>query len=165
MRPQREWITPLTLASFVVMAITGLLMFFHLQTPLQGTVHEWAGWLLVLLVLLHGWVHWLPLQRYFQSGRRRAGGLLTLAVALTVLTGVLRPSGPGAEPPPALAIRAIAQAPLTTAAPLFGKSPAQARQDLAAAGIVLDDERQSLASVVGDDRGRLGAALGALARH
>lgn len=40
----RNWATPLTIGSFLLMAVTGLLMFFHLDTGLNKAAHEWLGW-------------------------------------------------------------------------------------------------------------------------
>ncbi|EWS63204.1 hypothetical protein Y695_03563 [Hydrogenophaga sp. T4] len=41
---QRPWITPLVMGSFALSAVTGVLMFFHLDTGLNKAAHEcWAG--------------------------------------------------------------------------------------------------------------------------
>lgn len=50
----REWATPVTVGVFVVMAATGLLMFFHLDIGLNKAAHEWLGWLMVAAVAAHG---------------------------------------------------------------------------------------------------------------
>lgn len=47
MKVSREWATPLTIGIFTLMAVTGILMFFHLDKGLNKTAHEWLGWLLV----------------------------------------------------------------------------------------------------------------------
>ena len=53
LNPQRPWITPLVIGTFALMAVTGSLMFFHLDTGLNKTAHEWLGWAMVAAVLLH----------------------------------------------------------------------------------------------------------------
>lgn len=39
----RKWATPLTIGSFLLMGVTGILMFFHLDIGLNKLAHEWAG--------------------------------------------------------------------------------------------------------------------------
>lgn len=43
----RGWATPLTIASFLLMASTGVLMFFELDGGLTAVVHQWFSWLFV----------------------------------------------------------------------------------------------------------------------
>lgn len=160
----REWATPLTLGVFTLMSVTGLLMFFHLDSALQKTVHEWAGWVVVAAAALHVAANWPGFRRYFKPGTGAA--VIALCAAL-IAASFLPLGGAAGEPqsPPAIAMRALAQAPLSQVAPLFGQSAAQARQALAAAGILLPDDQASLGSVLGPDRERLGQALRVLARR
>jgi len=161
---RRDWATPLTIGVFALMAATGVAMFFHLETPLQKQVHEWAGWLMVAGVVLHVAVNWFAFQRYFQS-LPRGLGIVAVFVLVTLGSFFLRGAGDGdgAGSPPAIAIRTLTQAPIAQVAPLFGKTPAQARAALATAGLVLADDGATLASAIGGDRQRVGQALRALA--
>ena len=43
----RESATPLTIGSFLLIAITGVLMFFHLDSGLNKLAHEWLGWAMI----------------------------------------------------------------------------------------------------------------------
>ncbi|MCK6425807.1 MAG: DUF4405 domain-containing protein [Burkholderiaceae bacterium] len=159
----REWATPLTIGVFALMSVTGLLMFFHLDSALQKTVHEWAGWVVVSAAALHVSANWLGFKRYFKPGI----GAAVIALCALLIGASFIPLGGAAgasQSPPAIAMRALSQAPLSSVAPLFGKSVPQARQALAAADIVLPDDQASLASVIGADRERLGQALRALAQ-
>lgn len=160
----REWATPLTIGVFALMSVTGLLMFFHLDSALQKTVHEWAGWVVVAAAALHVTANWLGFKRYFKPG----AGAAVIALCAVVIGATFVPLGGAAgesQSPPAIAVRALAQAPLSQVAPLFGKDAAQARQALAQAGVVLPDDQATLASVVGPDRERLGQALRVLAQR
>jgi len=160
----REWATPLTIGVFALMAVTGLLMFFHLDSSLQKTVHEWAGWVVVAAAALHVTANWLGFKRYFKPG---AGAAAMAVCALLIGASFVPLGGSGGEPvsPPAIAMRAISQAPLKAVAPLFGKSSEQALKALAGSGIALADENASIGSVTGGDRERMGAALRVLARR
>lgn len=161
----REWATPLTIGVFALMSVTGLLMFFHLDSSLQKTVHEWAGWVVVAAAVLHVSANWLGFKRYFKPGV--GAGVIALCALVIGASFVPLGGGQGGEPmsPPAIAMRAISQAPLKSVAPLFGKSSEQALQALAGAGVALADENASIGSVTGADRGRMGAALQALSRR
>ena len=159
---RRDWATPLTIGAFALMAATGGLMFFHLDNRLQKTAHEWLGWLMVGAVVLHASVNWNAFKRYFQPAH--GGKWLVAAFGAAVLASffIALPGREGGEPP-ALAINAIGQARIADVAPLFGKTPQQARQALAAGGIVLAGDDSTLAQAVAGDRGRMGQALRLLA--
>jgi hypothetical protein len=161
----REWATPLTIGVFALMSVTGGLMFFHLDSSLQKTVHEWAGWVVVAAAGFHIVANWFGFKRYFKPGM----GAAIIAVCLLVIGASFVPlgGGKGSEPqsPPAIAMKAISQAPLKSVAPLFGKSSEQARQALAGAGIALADDNASIGSVTGGNREQFAHALQALARR
>ncbi len=158
----REWATPLTIGVFALMSVTGLLMFFHLDSSLQKTVHEWAGWVVVTAAGLHVAANWLGFKRYFKPG---AGAAVIALCALVMGASFLPLGGRSGEPqsPPAIAMRAVTQAPIKAVAPLFGQSSEQALQALAAAGVNLPGEEASIGSVTGPDRERMALALRALA--
>lgn len=49
----RKYATPLSMATFLVIGITGLMMFFHVRNSQVGDLHEWFGIAFVVIVLLH----------------------------------------------------------------------------------------------------------------
>ena len=158
----RDWATPLTIGVFGLMAVTGVLMFFHLDNGLQKAVHEWAGWAMVAGVAAHAAANWFGFKRHFKTLGKGTALMAACAVVLAA-TFALRGGQEGPEPP-ALAIGALTRAPIAQVAPLFGKTAAQARADLAAAGLTLAGDDASIASAAGQDRGKVGAALRALAK-
>lgn len=156
----REWVTPLTLGVFSVMAATGVLLFFHLDTGLNKTAHEWLGWLLVAAVVAHGCVNWVGLRRYLLNSRRAQVVLLASAL---VLAGSFMLGGNEKSPSPsALVMRAVTKAPLKDVAPLTGKTLEQVQSELAALGLPAADGEQTLQRLTGNDRARTGEALRAL---
>ena len=157
----REWATPLTIGAFALMAVTGLLMFFHLDNGLQKSVHEWLGWLLVAAVAVHAAANWLGFKRYFQRLGRGQAILAVCALALVGSFFIAAPTAGGA-PPPVLALRAVAKAPLSTVALLANKPVEQVRSDLAAAGIQVADANASIESAVQGQREQLGRAMTAV---
>jgi hypothetical protein len=152
----REWVTPLTAGMFCVMAVTGLLMFFHVDVGLGKAAHEWLGWLLLAAVVAHGTLNWASLRRYL-VGSRPAQTLL-LAAAL-VLAGSLLVDTGGEPSPPGLLMRAVGQAPLTAVAPLTGKTMAEVQADLVALGLPAAGGEQTLQQLTGNDRQRMGEAV------
>lgn len=158
----RDWATPLVMASFTLMACTGVLMFFRSQSPLQKEIHEWLGWALVAAVLVHVLSNLPAFKRHF-SGRRRAAVLLVAALAVVAGTYFVRPAeGKGASVS-GIAVQALSRAPLRTLAEVFGLSVAEARQALAGAGLELADDASTLNAAAQGSRERVGQGLRALA--
>lgn len=160
---ERDWATPLMLGVFGLMAVTGILMFFHANSHLQEEVHQWAGWVVVVAAVGHVAANWLGFRRYF-TGWKPKVALLVGASAL-VLAGSFVSLGGGEEAasPPAIAIGALTQAPIAQVAPLFGRTGAQAVQALQAAGVAVQGEADTLQAATGGDRGQVGKALSVLA--
>ena len=51
----RKLSTPIVIGAFIVSAITGVLMFFHLSSGFNKLAHEWLGLVFVGAGLLHIW--------------------------------------------------------------------------------------------------------------
>lgn len=152
MNISRNWATPLTMGAFGLMAVTGILMFFHLDTGLNKTAHEWLGWVMVAGVAAHAAANWPGFKRYFLSGTL---GRSILAASLLVIAGSffsLPGSGRGGLPPPLLALKAMTKAPLSSVAPLTGKPVEQLIADLGKAGIQVSSADKSLDSVLAGNR-------------
>jgi hypothetical protein len=69
---QREWVTPIAVGAFLISAVTGVAIFFHIDTGLAKVAHEWLSWLLLFAVLLHVGANFFGFKRYFSSGKARA---------------------------------------------------------------------------------------------
>lgn len=161
MKISREWATPLTIGVFGLMAVTGVLMFFHLDTRLNKLAHEWLGWAMIAFAILHIMANWLAFKRYFLSSNLARGLVGVFAVVLG-LTFVNPPGAQKQGSPPTLAMRAVMNAPLATLAPVSGRPVEQLLADLAKAGIVLPHAQATLDSVVKGDRGQEGKAMRAI---
>lgn len=75
--------TPLTIGTFIVASLTGVLMFFEIAPGGVRATHEWMSLLFVLAGLLHVYTNRRPLARYFADRTRliiaasvAAGGVL-----------------------------------------------------------------------------------------
>jgi len=83
MKSLRSWATPLTIAAFLVMGVTGVMMFFHVNTTLGKVLHEYASWLMVIGVGVHLVLNWRAFLTYFKRpvpATIMGAGALLLAV-------------------------------------------------------------------------------------
>jgi hypothetical protein len=156
----RDWATPLTIGAFSLMSVTGLLMFFRAETGMNKLAHEWVGLVMVSGVAAHAIANWQAFKRYFLTGAFSRGviafSLIVLGASFFSWTGGKR------LPAPALAMRAIVNAPLDKVAPLSGRSTAQAIADLAKAGVHVTGGDITLEQATDHNREMLGKAIAIL---
>src|SRR5690554_7845686 len=67
MRLNRNFVTPVLTVIFVVVALTGMLMFFHLFDGYTEVVHEILGLSLVVCTILHIILNWKALKIHFKK--------------------------------------------------------------------------------------------------
>lgn len=72
----------------MLIAVTGVLMFFHLNTGLNKAAHEWLGWFLLVGVGAHMWLNWRAFSTYFN----RRGALAIIGAFVAVLLAPSRRS-------------------------------------------------------------------------
>lgn len=77
----RTWATPLTIGAFVLMSVTGVLMFFHWTRGITAVAHEWGSWLFLVGVAGHIAVNLRPFKTHFNS----AWGQFSVAEFVLVL--------------------------------------------------------------------------------
>jgi len=143
MKFSREWFTPLTMGSFLLLAVTGVLMFFHLDSGMNKLAHQWLSWLLLAAVLAHAISNGVAFKRCFSV--RRAQWILAGMALLTALTFL---PGPAKKPNPAkMAVKTLEEATLGQVASLKGRTLAQMQTHLRAQGIPVQDQDGSLSAV------------------
>lgn len=151
MKLQRDWITPITMGAFGILAVTGALMFFHADTGLNKVVHEWLSWILVAAVVGHAAVNWLGFKRHFSGARGKAIlGVSAIVLALSFLPV----GGAGGKPPFVAPMRALADAPLPVLAQVAKTTPDDMRTRLQQAGLAPTGEADTVRSLAGEDVGR-----------
>ncbi len=148
MKLDRGWVTPLTAGAFLLSAVTGILIFFHLDTGLNKLAHEWLSWALLSGVLLHVAANFAGFKRHLKSRL----GLALMGVFALILALSFFVSGQQKREPPFMAsVRALSEAPLSTVALVAKLSPAQIRASLTAQGLPAASDEQSVADLVGPD--------------
>lgn len=63
----RTWATPLTIGAFILMATTGILMFFDWNRGLTTVVHQWFSWFFLLGAGGHIAANMRPLKNHLKS--------------------------------------------------------------------------------------------------
>ncbi len=85
----RQWVTPLLAGSFLLSAVTGILLFFKIHLGLIKPFHEWLSWILVIASVLHIILNYAPLCKTLTP---RLGKIIVVIFALLTL-GILLPLG------------------------------------------------------------------------
>jgi len=154
MNIKRDWATPLTVGAFLLMATTGILMFFHLDTGLNNEAHEWLGWVMVAGVAFHVVSNW----RAFTGHLNKGVGRSLIAVFILVLALSFIPAGgdkdDGDGPPFMAPVKALAKLPISTLAVVAQTTPEQLRERLQKAGYQISSSEQSVSELVGPDTHR-----------
>jgi hypothetical protein len=78
-------LSPFVAVAFGVIAVTGVLLFFHVKNGPIMALHEWFGWLFVVAGTLHVLLNVRPLLAYF----RQTAALVSLGVALVLAVGLM----------------------------------------------------------------------------
>ena len=151
----RSWSTPLIIATSMAVAISGVLMFFHIAKDMVESMHEWLGLLFVLAIVLHILNHWLSFSRYFVDKR----ALAVVAVVVAVAIGWVVVSGQADEGKSRgnmfrQTVMVVQQAPLVKVAALQDQSSAVLIGRLQQAGITAESEQQSIDAIARSNQRR-----------
>lgn len=147
MKLNRNWITPLVAGAFTVIAVTGVLMFFHLDTGTNKFVHEWLSWLLVVFVVIHGITNFSSIKKYALDRR----GQFSIGFFIAVLAISFVQIGEKSAPSFVAPVHALAQASLTTFAQVAKISHEQLIQFLQEEGLNPQPNTQRISDLVGQD--------------
>lgn len=138
----KEWATPLTIGAFVISAITGILMFFHLDIGLNKFVHEWLGWLLVFAVGIHVFVNWKSFVQYLS---KPIG--ISIIVFCLVLTALSFISIGEQKPSFAKALDAVIGSKLETVAEIVKQTPDELINKLRKQGLTVSNAQQTIQEI------------------
>jgi hypothetical protein len=157
MQISRDWATPLTMGAFLLMATTGILMFFHLDTGLNKEAHEWLGWAMVVGVTVHVLANMAGFKRYLA----KPSALAIVGVFALMLAGSFFVKGDDEGGNPVRKVMpAVSSAPLSALAGIAHRTPEQLVADLRAAGFKVASAEQSIAAIAGPKRDDQSKAIG-----
>ena len=129
--------TPLTIALFVVIATSGIMLFFHVGEAFVKELHEWLGLFLVIATGLHVARNWTSFKNYLQHRALWVAFTVAMVVTLMFILPVVL-SGPKKGGIRSI-VEAVAAAPLNQVAPVLGTSYEAMRASFAKEGITIDD--------------------------
>jgi hypothetical protein len=141
MKKLRAWVTPITIGSFLLLGVTGLLMFFKVRGGLIVVAHEWLSPLFVVGACLHVWLNWGAVRANLSRARGAIiVGLFAALVAFSIAPfeaadEFAREHGHGQEVIARRAAELLLQARISTVAGLTGRTPQQLRDGLGRCGI------------------------------
>ena len=159
---KREWVTPITIGAFLLSAVTGVLLFFHLDSGLNKLAHEWLSWALLAAVALHAASNFAGFKRHFGT---RQGRVLVGVFGALLLLSFIQVGGERGGPPAFAAIQdALAAAPVSALAQVAKTSPEQMLERMRAAGLPATSVDQSLGELVEADPRKRMEIMGSLLR-
>jgi hypothetical protein len=151
MKKLRSWVTPVTVGSFLLIGVTGLLMFFKVRGSLIVVAHEWLSPIFVIGACLHVWLNWGAVRAHLSRGRGLAVvGLFAALLLLSLVpfdeaAEIAREHGHGQERADRRMAEILLKARVSTVAELTGHTPQQLRDRLGRYGIRITTDEVTLA--------------------
>ena len=159
MKALRPWATPLTFATFLIVGVTGIVLFFHTGGTLSRVVHEWIGFAVLAAAIVHVVLNWRPFKAYLK--RPLAGFIMVAGVILTIATSVnFSSANAGPQLSPGMVFGALQSAPISAVAEVAGKDPDALIASLTAQGYTITAQDESITEIAGGDSGDARAILG-----
>lgn len=149
MKSLRAWATPLTVGTFLVISVTGVLMFFHADSGLNKVIHEWIGLAMVAAVGAHLLLNWRAFTTYFK--RPLAVTVMGVGAAVLAASFLLGGATEGGPDGMRALMMSVGNARIETLADLAGKDTETVLTSLDAAGYTAEAS-ETLATLSGGDR-------------
>lgn len=131
--PLRNWATPLTIGTFVLMSATGILMFFDWEPGLTTVAHQWFSWVFLAGAGSHVAANFRPFKTHLRSGwSKTCVAAFTLVLAASLFSWGLM-TGPQLKRP---IEQALVDAPLSALANVTRTTPDALTSKLRAHGIL-----------------------------
>ena len=146
----RQCATPLSLVSFLAVAVTGILMLLGVRGGSLGDVHEWLGVIFVAALVLHLVRNWRGVLAMLSAQRNKiiigATGVIAAAFILISLPFGSGGHGGGFHGPGQIVHR-VAAAPIEKMAPALGLTSEEAIARLQRGGVKVEGPQQSLPEI------------------
>jgi uncharacterized protein involved in cysteine biosynthesis len=148
MIPFDNWVTPLMMGAFLLTAVTGILMFFEVDTALNVIAHEWFSWLLVGGTVAHIIANYHSLKWHLQG---RLGSRIVAVFAVVLVASFFSFGNAGVSSLRSAIFSGIVDAKLETVAVIAKTTPDALIQKLIAHGTVVNSANQTLHELSGDN--------------
>jgi hypothetical protein len=148
MKINRFWATPLTAGSFILSAVTGVLLLLHLDRGLNHWVHEWLSLVLLVGVAFHMTSHIHSLKGHLQTviGVTIIGTFIVVLLLSCIQIGEATP-----EPKWRSAVSTLSTMPIEDLAEVIDSSSEQIAKKLHLNGIEITSTKQTIKDLVGTD--------------
>lgn len=148
MTMDKKWVTPLITGSFLLIAITGVLMFFHIDTGLNKVAHEWLGFVMVFGTILHIMIN---IKGFKQMFNNTMGKTIVGVFVLVLGLSFINLGGDEKEKPFMIPVKVLAKASIAELAQVSHTDKQVLLDRLKSNGVVISDDTKSIKDVVGDD--------------
>jgi hypothetical protein len=147
----RNYATPLSLAAFAAIGVTGVMMFFGVRNHQLNGIHEWIGVAFVVIAVLHIFRNAKSFGLMLAQTRSKiVVGVLCTAAALLIGASFISggrgghggPGGPGM-----VVVQRLSYTPIAQLAPAFGLSSGQLISRLRKGGVVVSGPGQNFAEI------------------
>ncbi|MDY0028409.1 MAG: DUF4405 domain-containing protein [Pseudobdellovibrionaceae bacterium] len=145
-----KWATPLVAGAFLLMAATGILMFFHLDSGLNKEAHEWLGWAFVIGATFHI-ISNLPAFKKKMTKPLSLKIVGVFAVLLLLSFIPLEESEGNGKMLARASMDKLMDTPISVMADVVEKPVGQLIADLNAQGVMIAADNQSIKDVIGSD--------------
>ena len=152
----KSWATPLAASTVIILAVTGILMFFHVDAGYIRPVHEWLSWAMTAGVILHVIANWKLFNAYFS--RRPALVIIGVGVVVTVLS-VVAPASQQSNPRKNM-LTALESAKLETIASVAGQTSNSIIEKLSDKGIASVEPSMTIHDIASKNGKKEMAVLG-----
>lgn len=82
MKIKQKFATPIALWSFLIVGLSGVLMFIDLKTKNLVLIHEYVGLILILGIFLHSVANLKPFKSYFTKEKGVIFGVVFIAICV-----------------------------------------------------------------------------------
>src|SRR5690606_32566268 len=134
MKLNRNYITPFISLVFLVVGISGILMFFHVFDGYTEVVHEILGMFFIICAIFHIILNWKPLKIHFKRGV-----FMPALIAVVVLSVILIVGESMYPPVDTTIINKIIKAPINDAFKALEVDYFEASKRLQTNGIAIDE--------------------------
>ncbi len=131
----RTLATSVTTTGFILVGVSGVMLYFHLFEASVKQMHELLGLLFVAGAVVHVAVNWKQMKGYFS----RKTFLGVAAAGLLVAAGFVTNASVAGDDPKKTVIVSVLKAPLEQSLPLLGVEKAAFKKKLTQNGIYLNN--------------------------
>jgi len=142
---KRSFITPIATASFVLVALTGILMLVDVKSATIKELHEMVSILFVVVVGVHLALNWSCFASYLRKPLTIVLGVVVVVLVVLMFTAGGGGSHGGRSPMEIFA--RIETASLAQVAPVLGASVEESVALLKAKGLQVSSENESIADI------------------